>query len=68
MLEENRPATIEAIRRSTSADVGLAWDGDFDRCFFFDERAFIEGYYLVGLLAEVFLKREKGAASSTTRA
>jgi phosphomannomutase len=42
--------------------VGLAWDGDFDRCFFFDEHGtFIEGYYLVGLLAEVFLKREPGA-------
>jgi phosphomannomutase len=44
------------------ADVGLAWDGDYDRCFFFDEEGtFIEGYYLVGLLAEVFLKREAGA-------
>ena len=42
--------------------MGLAWDGDFDRCFFFDEQGtFIEGYYLVGLLAEVFLKREQGA-------
>ncbi len=44
------------------ADVGLAWDGDYDRCFFFDEEGtFIEGYYLVGLLAEVFLQREPGA-------
>ncbi|MEP7243407.1 MAG: phosphomannomutase [Gammaproteobacteria bacterium] len=61
MLEENRAATTEAIRR-TGADVGLAWDGDYDRCFFFDEHGtFIEGYYLVGLLAEVFLKREPGA-------
>jgi phosphomannomutase len=61
MLEENRAPTIEAIRR-TGADVGLAWDGDFDRCFFFDENGlFIEGYYLVGLLAEVFLAREPGA-------
>jgi len=61
MLEENRAATVEAIRR-TGADVGLAWDGDYDRCFFFDEEGtFIEGYYLVGLLAEVFLKREPGA-------
>jgi phosphomannomutase len=41
--------------------VGLAWDGDYDRCFFFDEHGqFIEGYYLVGLLAEVFLKGEPG--------
>jgi phosphomannomutase len=61
MLEENRKPTIDAIVKH-KADVGLAWDGDFDRCFFFDEHGtFIEGYYLVGLLAEVFLKREKGA-------
>jgi phosphomannomutase len=61
MLEENRAVTSDAIRRS-GADVGLAWDGDYDRCFFFDEAGtFIEGYYLVGLLAEVFLKREPGA-------
>jgi phosphomannomutase len=61
MLEENRFATAEAVRRA-GADVGLAWDGDYDRCFFFDERGqFIEGYYLVGLLAETFLKREPGA-------
>jgi phosphomannomutase/phosphomannomutase/phosphoglucomutase len=61
MLEENRQSTIDAILKH-KADVGLAWDGDFDRCFFFDEQGtFIEGYYLVGLLAEVFLKREKGA-------
>ena len=60
MLEENRQVTTDAILAS-KADVGLAWDGDFDRCFFFDEHGtFIEGYYLVGLLAEVFLKREKG--------
>jgi phosphomannomutase len=61
MLEENRQPTIDAINRH-KADVGLAWDGDFDRCFFFDEQGtFIEGYYLVGLLAEVFCRREKGA-------
>jgi phosphomannomutase/phosphomannomutase/phosphoglucomutase len=61
MLEENRLATADAVRRN-GADVGLAWDGDYDRCFFFDEQGtFIEGYYLVGLLAEVFLKREPGA-------
>ncbi len=61
MLEENRAATADVVRRS-GADVGIAWDGDYDRCFFFDETGqFIEGYYLVGLLAEVFLKREPGA-------
>ncbi|HZT05243.1 MAG TPA: phosphomannomutase CpsG [Steroidobacteraceae bacterium] len=60
MLEENRAATADVVRR-TGADVGLAWDGDYDRCFFFDEHGqFIEGYYLVGLLAEVFLARERG--------
>jgi phosphomannomutase/phosphomannomutase/phosphoglucomutase len=62
MLEQNRGSTVEAIRRS-GADVGLAWDGDFDRCFFFDEHGgFIEGYYVVGLLAEAFLKRYPGAS------
>jgi phosphomannomutase len=61
MLEENRASTVEAIR-SSGADVGLAWDADFDRCFFFDEHGgFIEGYYLVGLLAESFLRRHRGA-------
>jgi phosphomannomutase len=61
MLEENRASTVDAIRRS-KADVGLAWDGDYDRCFFFDEHGgFIEGYYLVGLLAEAFLRRHRGA-------
>lgn len=61
MLEENRAPTIAAIRKH-KADLGLAWDGDYDRCFFFDEQGrFIEGYYIVGLLASVFLRRERGA-------
>ncbi len=61
MLEENRLSTITAIKEH-KADLGIAWDGDYDRCFFFDERGeFIEGYYIVGLLASMFLKREKGA-------
>jgi phosphomannomutase/phosphomannomutase/phosphoglucomutase len=61
MLEENRAATATAVR-ANGADVGLAWDGDYDRCFFFDEAGrFIEGYYLVGLLAETFLEQEPGA-------
>jgi phosphomannomutase/phosphomannomutase/phosphoglucomutase len=62
MLEQNRASTAEAVRRSR-AEIGLAWDGDYDRCFFFDEHGgFIEGYYLVGLLAEAFLKRYPGAS------
>jgi len=62
LLIENRAPTIEAIR-SSKADFGIAWDGDFDRCFFFDhEGRFIEGYYMVGLLAASFLEREPGAA------
>jgi phosphomannomutase len=62
MLEENRGATIDAIRES-GADFGIAWDGDFDRCFFFDETGrFIEGYYIVGLLAESQLATNPGSA------
>ena len=61
LLPENRSAAIEAVREH-GADLGLGWDGDFDRCFFYDEHGdFIEGYYLVGLLAEAFLKRYPGA-------
>ena len=60
MIERNRTATIEKIRE-TGADLGLAWDGDFDRCFFFDEKGtFIEGYYIVGLLAMSFLEKHPG--------
>jgi phosphomannomutase len=61
MLAENQAVTADAVRRS-GADLGLAWDGDYDRCFFFDaDGRFIDGYYLVGLLAEAFLAREPGA-------
>ena len=60
MLEENRAPTIEAIKASR-ADFGIAWDGDFDRCFLFDENGgFIEGYYIVGLLASVLLRGQPG--------
>ena len=60
MLEENRRVTIDRIRDS-NADLGIAWDGDFDRCFFFDENGrFIEGYYIVGLLAQSFLDKSPG--------
>ncbi len=61
MLEENRQATSEKVRAS-GADLGIAWDGDFDRCFFYDETGgFVEGYYIVGLLAEAFLSQHPGA-------
>jgi len=60
MLEENRKSTIEAIRKE-NAHLGVAWDGDYDRCFFFDEKGnFIEGYYIVGLLAKSILKKHPG--------
>ncbi len=61
LLPENRPQTVAAIREA-GADLGVAWDGDFDRCFLFDEQGtFIEGYYIVGLLAQQLLAREPGA-------
>ena len=61
MLPENRSVTIDAIR-SHHADLGIAWDSDFDRCFLFDENGnFIEGYYIVGLLAESILSHNLGA-------
>lgn len=60
LLPENREATAELVRQH-HADLGLAWDGDFDRCFFFDEEGgFIEGYYLVGLLAQAMLAKHPG--------
>ncbi len=62
LLVENREATAKAVREY-HADFGIAWDGDADRCFLFDEEGkFIEGYYIVGLLAQSFLLKEKGAA------
>lgn len=61
LLLENRDATAKVVRE-TGADVGIAWDGDFDRCFFFDEKGeFIEGYYIVGFLAQAFLRKVPGA-------
>jgi len=60
LLPENREATAKAVREH-KADMGIAWDGDFDRCFLFDEHGvFIEGYYIVGLLAEAFLAKNPG--------
>lgn len=61
LLVENRAVTRDAVL-AHKADMGIAWDGDFDRCFLFDEQGrFIEGYYIVGLLAEAFLQKEPGA-------
>jgi len=60
LLPENRQSTATAVRQH-KADMGIAWDGDFDRCFLFDENGeFIEGYYIVGLLAEAFLAKNPG--------
>jgi phosphomannomutase/phosphomannomutase/phosphoglucomutase len=60
LLPENRGVTSQTVI-DEGADLGIAWDGDFDRCFFFDEGGeFVEGYYLVGLLAERALRRHPG--------
>ncbi|MGB5629391.1 MAG: phosphomannomutase CpsG, partial [Woeseiaceae bacterium] len=61
MLLENQAVTTEAVL-AHGADMGIAWDGDFDRCFLFDEKGtFIEGYYIVGLLAESILAKNPGS-------
>jgi len=61
LLPENRGITRDAVLEH-GAELGVAWDGDFDRCFFFNEEGeFIEGYYIVGLLAEAFLAKQPGA-------
>jgi phosphomannomutase len=60
LLQEQQPVTGDAVR-AHGADLGVAWDGDFDRCFLWDsDGTFIEGYYIVGLLAEAFLKVRPG--------
>ena len=60
ILVENRDSTRNAVIEH-GADMGIAWDGDFDRCFLFDEKGqFIEGYYIVGLLAQAFLLKQSG--------
>lgn len=60
LLPENRAATTDAVK-AHKADMGIAWDGDFDRCFLFDECGeFVEGYYIVGLLAAAFLAKYPG--------
>ncbi len=61
LLPENRQGTVDAVLKH-NADFGIAWDGDADRCFFFDETGeFLEGYYLVGFLAQEFLKTNPGS-------
>lgn len=61
ILPDNRQDTIDAVL-TYQADMGIAFDGDFDRCFLFDENGgFIEGYYIVGLLSQAFLQKNKGA-------
>ena len=60
LLPENREETSHMVKEH-NADFGIAWDGDFDRCFLFDQNGgFIEGYYIVGLLAEAFLSKNPG--------
>ena len=61
LLPENRASTSDAVV-ANGADMGIAWDGDFDRCFFFDETgAFLDGEYVVTLLAAAFCAKEAGA-------
>ncbi|MDT8626259.1 phosphomannomutase CpsG [Klebsiella grimontii] len=61
LLPECRQDTIDAVV-AHKADMGIAFDGDFDRCFLFDEKGnFIEGYYIVGLLAQAFLEKAPGS-------
>lgn len=58
LLPENHAATGDPVR-ATGAALGIAWDGDFDRCFLFDETgAFVPGEYIVGLLAQAMLDRD----------
>lgn len=65
ILIENRDSTRNAVLQH-QADMGIAWDGDFDRCFLFDEKGqFIEGYYIVGLLAQAFLLKQANEKNCT---
>jgi len=60
LLPENRGVTGDSVREH-GADLGIAWDGDFDRCFLFNERGeFVDGYYIVGLLAQAMLAQSAG--------
>ncbi|HSG61253.1 MAG TPA: phosphomannomutase/phosphoglucomutase [Pseudomonadales bacterium] len=60
MLAEQRQQTSRDMA-AVGVDIGMSWDGDFDRCFFFDERGrFIDPYYVVGLLSEAYLAVHPG--------
>ena len=60
LLTENRSSTANVVI-TENADFGVAFDGDFDRCFFFDHSGnFVPGEYVVSLIAEIFLNKEKG--------
>ncbi len=61
LLKENRKMTSDAVIKA-GADLGIAWDGDFDRCFFFDENGqFIDNYYLIGMISKVLMESQKGS-------
>jgi len=61
LIEENRRDIVERVK-ATKADVGIAWDGDADRCFFIDGTGeFIAGDFVTALLAHAFLLRSPGA-------
>lgn len=62
ILPESRAMTEERLKQG-GFGLGVAWDGDYDRCFFLDGAGrFIEGYYIVGVLAEAALRENPGAA------
>ena len=61
LLPEKRMRASQAVT-DHGADLGIAWDGDFDRCFLYDHHGrFVEGYYLVGLIAQTMLRDDPGA-------
>jgi phosphomannomutase len=61
MLEENRRFIVDKVR-SEGADLGIAWDGDADRCFFIDDTGqFVDGDFLTAILAEHLLAKDPGA-------
>jgi len=62
LIEENRRDIVERVK-AEKADVGIAWDGDADRCFFIDGTGeFVSGDFVTALLAEAFLMKHPGAA------